>query len=64
MERARFCVAGNHDWHKNKTVATSFVTPQRAIRAVVAASAILSFTLHGQTFRRAYLQSDRLAEPV
>jgi len=63
-ERARFCVARNRDWNKNNTVATSPVTPQRAIRAVVAASVILSFTLHKDDFLRAYLQSDRLAEPV
>jgi len=63
-ERARFCVAGNRDWNKNTTVATSPVIPQRAIRAVVAASFILSFTLHTEDLLRAYLQSDRLAEPV
>ena len=63
-ERARFCVAGNRDWHKATTVATSPVTPQRAIRTVVAASVLLSFTLHTEDFLRAYLQSDRLAEPV
>jgi len=63
-ERAGFCVAGNRDWHKQSTVATSPVTPQHAIRAIVAASDILSFTLHTEDFLRAYLQSDRLAELV
>lgn len=46
------------------TVATSPVTPQRAIRTVVAASVLLSFTLHTEDFIRAYLQSDRLSETV
>ena len=62
--RARFCIAGNRDWHKANTVATSPVTPQRAIRTVVAAAVILDFSLHTEDFLRAYLQSDRLAEPV
>jgi len=52
-ERAGFCVAGNRDWHKQSTVATSPVTSQHAIRAVVAASVILSFTLHTKDFLRA-----------
>jgi len=63
-ERARFCVTGNRDWHKATTVAASPVTPQRAIRTVVAASVLLSFTLHTEDFLRAYLRSNRLAEPV
>jgi len=62
--RARFCVAGNREWHKQSTVATSPVTPQRAIRAVVVASIILSFTLQTEKFFHAYLQSDRFAELV
>jgi len=40
-ERAHFCIAGNHDRHKHSTVATSPVSPEGAIRAVVAASVIL-----------------------
>eukprot|EP00168_Porphyra_purpurea_P014779 TRINITY_DN431_c1_g1_i1.p5 TRINITY_DN431_c1_g1~~TRINITY_DN431_c1_g1_i1.p5 ORF type:complete len:150 (-),score=32.19 TRINITY_DN431_c1_g1_i1:1158-1607(-) len=63
-ERARFCIAGNQDWHNDSTVATSPVTPQRAIRAVAASSIILGFSLHTEDFLRAYLQSDVLPEPV
>jgi len=63
-ERARYCIAGNHDLHKSSIVSTSPVTPQCAIRAVFAASVILRFTLHSEDFLRAYLQSDRLDDPV
>lgn len=40
-ERARFCLAGNLDWHKDTNVPTSPVTPQRAIRTLVAVAIIL-----------------------
>ena len=63
-ERARFCVAGNRDWHKANTVATFPVTPQRSIRAIVAASVILHFSIHTEDFLRAYIQSDILPEPT
>ena len=63
-ERARFCIAGNQDWHKNSTVATSPVSPQRAIRAVVAASVVLDFSVHTEDFLRAYLQSEVPPEPI
>lgn len=63
-ELARFCVAGNRDWHKHNIVATFPFMPSRSIGAVVAASVILSFFLHTEDFLRAYLQSDCLAEPV
>lgn len=63
-ERVRYCQAGNQDWHKNTNVATSPVTSQRAIRAIVAASVILGLKLHTEDFSRAYLQSDELEEPV
>ncbi|KAK1869742.1 hypothetical protein I4F81_012208 [Pyropia yezoensis] len=63
-ERARFCLAGNQDWHKKTNVATSPVTPQRAIRAIVAASVVLNLKLHTEDFLRAYLQSNELKEPI
>ena len=63
-ERARFCVAGNRDWHEANTVATSPVTPQRSIRSFVAASVILRFSIDTEDFLRAYLQSDILPEPT
>lgn len=60
--RARFCIAGNRDWHKDSNVPTSPVTPQRAIRTLIAAAVILGFTLRTEIFLRAYLQSDKLPE--
>lgn len=63
-ERARFCLAGNQDWHKETIVATSPVTPQRSIRAIVAASVVLDLKLHTEDFLRAYLQSDQQKEPI
>lgn len=61
---ARFCVAGNRDWHKDTNVPTSLVTPQRAIRTLMAAAAILGFPIQTEDFLRAYLQSDELDEPI
>lgn len=63
-ERARFCIAGNRDWHKATNVPTSPVTPQRAIRALIAAAVVLDFPLQTEDFLRAYLQSDELPEPI
>lgn len=63
-ERARFCIAGNRDWHKDTNVPTSPVTPQRAIRTLIAAAVILNFPLQTEDFLRAYLQSDELPEPI
>lgn len=63
-ERARFCIAGNEDWNKDSNVPTSPVTPQRAIRAIVAAAAIMDLPIHTEDFLRAYLQSDVLPEPI
>jgi len=63
-ERARFCIAGNRDWHKHTNVPTSPVTPQRAIRTIMAAASILHFNIHTEDFPRAYLQSDLLPKPV
>lgn len=62
--RARFCIAGNRDWHKESNVPTSPVTPQRAIRTLLAAAVILGFTLRTEDFLREHLQSDELAEPI
>ena len=63
-ERARFCIAGNRDWHKHTNVPTSPVTPQLAIRTNMAAASILHFNIHTEDFLRAYLQSDLRPEPV
>jgi len=63
-ERARFCMVGNRDWNKHTNVPTSPVTPQRAIRTIMAAASILRFNIHMEDVLHAYLQSDLLPEPV
>lgn len=63
-ERALFCVAGNEDRKKDTHVPTSPVTPQCAIRSIVAAAAVLKLRMHTEDFLRAHLQSDVLPAPI
>jgi len=63
-EGARFCIEGNRDWHTDSNVPTSPVTPQRAIRTIIAAASILRFHIHTEDVLRAFLQSNLLPEPV
>jgi len=62
--RARFCMQGHLAHDKATNVSTAPVVSLKAIRAVTTAAAILEWDLRTEDFKRAYLQADRLPEPV